>query len=82
MEDVMADVVTNLNERKFRFALTVESYYEPMVQKNDPKYVKYIFQIFGKRKGKYFQRVLPYHKCTDEDYKEFNPIKSYQTGLL
>ena len=49
MEDVMAGVVTNLNERNFRFALTIESYYEPVLQKNDSRYVKYIFQIFGKR---------------------------------
>ena len=75
MENNMEGVVTNLNEKKFRFALTVESYYEPIMMKNDPRYVKYIFQFYGKRKGEYFSRFLPFHKCTDEDYNEFNPVK-------
>ena len=47
----MAGVITNLNEKNFRFALTIESYQEPIMMKNDAKYVKYIFQFYGKRKG-------------------------------
>ena len=58
----------NLNERKFRFAFTVEDYLAPKKQKNDPRYVKYLFRIYGRRNGKDFQQVLPYLKCTEEDY--------------
>ena len=44
----------NLNKQNFRFAFTIESYKKPKVQKNDPRYVKYIFQLFGKRKGEFY----------------------------
>lgn len=59
----------------FRFAFTVESYKKPYVQKNDPTYIKYVTRVYGKRNGKYFQKIIPYHKCTAEDYAEFSPIK-------
>ena len=46
--------VLNAHERGFRIALTVESYLKPNHQKNDPKYVKYLFRLTGKRNGKYY----------------------------
>ena len=74
-EDEMFGTVLNLNERNFRFAFTVEPYYNPTKQKNDPRYVKYFIILYGKHKGENFQRVLPYHKCTDDDYDEFYQVK-------
>ena len=44
----------NLNEHNFRIAFTVESYLSPYKQKIDPRYVKYIFRMFGRRNGKEF----------------------------
>lgn len=72
----------NLNEHNFRIAFSVESYLSPFKQKSDSKYVKYIFRMFGKRNGKDFQRVLNYHKCTDEDYAEFYPVKKQSESIL
>ena len=43
--------------------------------KNDPRYVKWIFRLAGKRKGVDFERILPHYKCTDEDYKQFYPVQ-------
>ena len=57
----------NANERGFRIAVSVESYLYPNHQKNDPKYVKYLFRLAGKRNGEKFEKILPHHTCTDED---------------
>ena len=43
--------------------------------KNDPRYVKFIVRLAGKREGKDFQRILPHYKCTDEDYNQFYPVE-------
>ena len=41
----------NLSERNFRMAISVEDYLEPIKQKNDPRYVKWQFRLWGKRDG-------------------------------
>ena len=41
-----------------------------------------MIRIYGKQNGINFQRVLSYHKCTDEEYEEFQPIKQTAAGLL
>ena len=71
----MSGIPLNLSEKKFRIAFTVESYLSPLKQKRDPRFVKYLFRLYGKRKNVYYDRVLTYHNCTDEDYKEFYPVK-------
>ena len=49
-----SDFKLNLNEEKFRIAVTIEDYYPPIALKNDPKYVKWFFRLVGKRKGEAF----------------------------
>ena len=80
--DYLANQFINLNERKFKFALTFESFLSPKIQKNDPRYVKYFFRIYGKRKGIEYQKILPYHKCTDADYDDFYPAKKQSAPVL
>ena len=65
----------NLSERNFRMAVTIEDFYSPSKQKNDKRYVKWLFRLVGKRDGVMYQHILKHHKCTDEDYKEFYPIQ-------
>ena len=48
-DDENSSSVINLNERNFRFAFTVEPYYDPIKQRNDSRYVKYLFLLYGKR---------------------------------
>ena len=64
----------NLSERRFRIAVTIEDFFSPIKMKSDPKYVKWFFRLYGKRKGIFYERMLDYHFCTDEDYAEFYPI--------
>ena len=47
----MSGIPLNLNERNFRIAFTVESYLTPYKQKRDPRFVKYMFRLSGKRNG-------------------------------
>lgn len=62
----------NLNEIDFRVAFTVEGYHSRDM-KNDHRYVKYLVRIFGRHKGQEYERILQYHKCTDEDWVNFAP---------
>ena len=48
-EDDMSEIAVNLNENKFKFAVTIENFHGEIKQKNDPKYVKYLFRKYGKR---------------------------------
>ena len=48
------DFKLNLNEKNFRFAVSIEDYYSPRKLKNDPNYVKWLFRLYGKRKGEWF----------------------------
>ena len=75
IDDGMQGESLNLNERKYRIAFTVESYLEPIEQKRDPKYVKYLFRLYGRKNGQEFERHVSYHNCTDADYEEFYPVK-------
>ena len=66
----------NLNDRNYKFAFTVETYKEPLMRIDDPRYVKYIVREYGRRSGKYYQRVLNYHNCTSEELDDFYPVKN------
>ena len=57
----------DLNAINFRLAFTVEGYHS-REQKNDPRYVKYLVRIFGIKDGKEYEKFIPYHECTEEDW--------------
>ena len=65
--------ILNLNEQNFRIAFAVEGFRTKDL-KVDPKYVKWIIRTYGKKDGKEYENILPYHNCTDEDYAEFDDI--------
>ena len=71
----------NLGYRNFRIAVTIEDFFPPKKLKNDERYVKWIFRLYGKTDGIFYQHMLSYHKCTDDDYSEFYPVQkqSFET---
>ena len=73
-KDLDVDETLNLSERKFRMAFSIEPYYAPYEIKNDPDFVRWVFQLWGKKDGISYEKILPYHLCTEEDYAEFYPI--------
>ena len=38
--------------------------------------------MYGQRNGVEFLRKVPFHKCTDEDYDQFYPVKRQSADLL
>ena len=62
--------ILNLKEIGFKIAFSVEGYHSRDM-KNDPRYVKYLVRTFGIKDGEQFEVILPYHKCTDEDWDTF-----------
>ena len=41
---------------------------------NNPDFVKWIVRLYYKKDGEYYENLLPYHPCTEEDYAEFAPV--------
>ena len=74
-KDIDPDTVVNLTEDKFRIAFSVADYKKPKNLKNDPEFVRWHFRLKGEKDGEGYEKVLPYRKCTEEDYAEFYPIE-------
>lgn len=60
----------DLNEIKFKMAFSIEGYLDNEIR-DDHRYVKYIVRTFGKRKDVKYQEMIPFHKCTEEDWHKF-----------
>ena len=55
--------VVNLKESGVRMAFSVEGFLDGEI-KDDPRYVKYLVRLWGKKDGVKYERILDYHKCT------------------
>ena len=68
----------NFNEIGFKMAFSVEGYLDSKI-KDDPRYVKLLARIFYKTDGREHEKVLALHKCTNEDWSEFDePAKGME----
>ena len=56
----------NLSRSGFRFAWSVEGSYDQK-RRDDPRYVKYIVRLEGSKDGEKYEKILPYHNCTEAD---------------
>ena len=65
--------ILNLEENNFRLAFTIENTLD-RERRDDPRYVKWSARFYGTKNGEGFLEYLDFHKCTEEDYAEFNPI--------
>ena len=63
------DEILNLNESKYRIAFSIEDYNTPKRFKNDPKFVRWHFRLYGLKEREPFSITLPHHVCTKEDYE-------------
>ena len=57
----------DLTQIDFKMAFGVEGYLDSELR-DDPRYVKYIVRIYGKKNDTEYQEMIPFHKCTDEDW--------------
>ena len=65
-----SDDKVNLKNSGLRFAWTMEGYSDKEL-KNDPRYVKYLMRMAGRRNGKLIEKILDWHMCTEKDLEEF-----------
>ena len=56
----------SLKDINFKFAFTVESYYEKK-RKDDPRFVKQIFRLSTRKDGVRTSRAIPFHDCSKAD---------------
>ena len=54
-EELPVGASADVRDAGFRIAVSIEDYFEPKKLKNDPKYVKWLFRIYGKKDGEPFQ---------------------------
>ena len=71
----------NFRDSNIRFAFGVEGFLDKEL-KEDPRYVKGFARIAGKKDGKNYERMIPYQKCSEEDFAEFAPPAPEAEGLL
>ena len=60
----------DLNEAKFKIAWSIEGYTDNQI-KDDPRYVKYMVRLIGKKDNKGYEKFLTFHKCNDTDWDQF-----------
>ena len=56
--------------------------YSDQQLKDDPRFVKWIVRVSGKKDGEGYERILSYRSCTEEDIASFYPITSAQEPYL
>ena len=71
----------NFKKNNLRFAFGIEGYLDSEL-KNDPKYVKTVVRMWGKKDGVEYEKFIPYHICTEDDYAQFSPPAPEAVGLL
>ena len=59
-QDTSPENPLNLDDRHFRIAFAFETTEEAKII-NDPRYVRWIFEINGWKDGKWIEESLPYH---------------------
>ena len=67
-----SDDHANLKGSGLRFAWTIEGYGDKEL-KNDPRYVKPLMRMAGRKEGKIMETILDWHMCTEEDFEDFAP---------
>ena len=78
MEKFSPDKQFNLNERGFRIAFSFETKFDVKLA-NDPRYVRWIIRVSASRNNTLYEKIIPHHECTDEDYAKFYPIRPDET---
>ena len=73
--------VLNLRDTNIRVAFGIEGYLDNEL-KNDPRYVKTIVRLWQKKDGVAGETILPFHKCTAEDFDHFAAPASDAVGML
>ncbi len=63
----------NVNEIGFRFAFTLENFLDN-TKKDDPQFIKWLARLYYRNDSKWYEKILPFHKCTAKDFSDFFPV--------
>ena len=66
------DEELNPVDNGLRFAWHAESFHSKYTI-DDPRYVKMLVRLYGKKDGKIFEKIIDHHKCTEDDMAKFAP---------
>ena len=80
-ENYSSDDKFYLAENNFKMAFSVEGFLDNEI-KNDPRYVKWFVRVVNTVDGKVGEKVLPYRKCTEDDYAEFYTVATKSAPAL
>ena len=53
-----------------KIAFSVSGFLDEEI-KDDPRYVKYLVRLYGKKEGVKYEQILGYHKCLSEELDSF-----------
>lgn len=73
--------IMNFKQNGIRFAFGIEGFMDKEL-KRDSRYVKNLVRFWGKLDGVEYEKVIPVHKCTAEDFEEFAPPQPEAIGML
>jgi len=73
--------IVSFKEKNIRFAFGIEGFLDKDL-KNDPRYVKSLVRMWGRKAGKSYEIILPYHRCTNEELDSFAPPSRESVGML
>ena len=73
--------VIDMKDKKIRFAFGMEGFLDKEL-KNDPRYVKNLVRMWGKKEGVAYEKLIPFHRCTEKDFEEFAPPAPSAEGML
>ena len=60
--------VLNFKQVGMRFAFGIEGFLDKK-PKDDPRYVKGFARFMGNKDGEGYEKLIPYHKCTKDDFE-------------
>ena len=81
MEKFTPDKQFNLNEHNVKMAFSFETKFTKKLI-NDPQYVRWMFKVWTYRNNTKYEKIIPHHECTDEDYAKFYPIRPDEKSKL
>ena len=76
-----SSTLVDLNDKNFRLAFAAQGQFDGK-SRDDEKYVKWYARLSGQKDGIEINKPLPFHRCTEEDLDDFNPVIGYQASIL
>ena len=71
----------DMKAKDIKFAFGIEGFLDQEL-KDDPVYVKPLVRMWGRREGEEYEKMIPYHRCSKDDFDDFAPPAPGLEGML